>query len=39
MHFPEIRENDGRICRYCDFALCTGADCPMHTETNKNLTN
>lgn len=32
IHFPDGRENDGRICRYCDIDLCTRADCPMHTE-------
>ena len=30
--FPDGRENDGRICRYCDIDLCVSADCPMHTE-------
>ncbi len=31
-NFPDGRENDGRICRYCTIDVCSRADCPMHTE-------
>lgn len=30
--FPDGRENDGRICRYCDIDFCSRSDCPLHTE-------
>lgn len=36
--FPNGREKDGRICRYCDIDFCSRADCPMHTQ-HELLTN
>lgn len=30
--FPDGRENDGRICRYCAIDFCSHANCPLHTE-------
>ena len=31
-NFPDGRENDGRICRYCTIDVCSRSDCPMHTQ-------
>lgn len=31
-NFPDGRQKDGRICRYCTIDACSRADCPMHTQ-------